>query len=43
MNPLAGQPAPNAILANIPALISAYYTLQPDPADPRCEIGRAHV
>ena len=34
MNPLAGKPAPNAILANIPALISAYYTLQPDPADP---------
>ena len=35
MNPLAGKPAPNAILANIPALISAYYTLQPDPADPQ--------
>jgi phosphoglucomutase len=34
MNPLAGKPAPNAILANIPALVSAYYTLQPDPADP---------
>jgi len=38
MNPLAGKPAPNAILANIPALISAYYTLQPDPADPRCAV-----
>ncbi len=34
MNPLVGKPAPNAILANIPALVSAYYTLQPDLADP---------
>ncbi|MFA5203144.1 MAG: phosphoglucomutase (alpha-D-glucose-1,6-bisphosphate-dependent) [Lentisphaeria bacterium] len=38
MHALAGKPAPNAILANIPALISAYYTLQPDPADPRCAV-----
>jgi phosphoglucomutase len=31
---LAGQPAPRAQLANIPRLISAYYTGQPDPVNP---------
>ena len=31
---LAGKPAPRSILANIPRLISAYYTHRPDPADP---------
>jgi len=30
---LAGQPAPRELLANIPRLVSAYYTRQPDPAD----------
>jgi phosphoglucomutase len=29
---LAGEPAPAARLANIPKLITAYYTLKPDPA-----------
>ena len=33
-HPLAGQPAPKSILANIPRLMSAYYTLTPDPANP---------
>ncbi|MBW2660036.1 MAG: hypothetical protein JRC87_10680 [Deltaproteobacteria bacterium] len=28
--PLAGKPAPQFMLVNIPELISAYYTLQPD-------------
>ena len=31
---LAGQPAPDEILVNIPKLISAYYVRQPDPEDP---------
>ncbi|MBX3014406.1 MAG: phosphoglucomutase (alpha-D-glucose-1,6-bisphosphate-dependent) [Caldilineaceae bacterium] len=31
LHPLAGQPAPLALLINIPRLISDYYTLQPDP------------
>ncbi len=30
---LAGQPAPRASLVNVPRLISAYYTHQPDPAE----------
>ena len=33
-HPLAGKPAPKSILANIPRLMSAYYTLTPDPANP---------
>jgi phosphoglucomutase len=36
MHPLAGKPAPKSILADIPALVSAYYTIQPDPEDARC-------
>lgn len=31
---LAGKPAPNAILVNVPKLITAYYTEKPDPAVP---------
>lgn len=31
VSPLAGKPAPGEILVNIPRLISAYYTHQPDP------------
>jgi phosphoglucomutase len=34
VHPLAGQAAPREILINVPRLISAYYTHQPDPADP---------
>src|SRR6202795_135838 len=30
-HPLAGQPASGAMLANIPRLITAYYTERPDP------------
>ncbi len=33
LNPLAGKPAPKSILVNIPRLISAYYTQQPDPSE----------
>ncbi|MFN8492262.1 MAG: phosphoglucomutase (alpha-D-glucose-1,6-bisphosphate-dependent) [Caldilineaceae bacterium] len=31
---LAGKPAPRELLINVPRLISAYYTYQPDPANP---------
>ncbi|MBL8420029.1 MAG: alpha-D-glucose phosphate-specific phosphoglucomutase [Dechloromonas sp.] len=34
MHPLAGQPAPSASLADIPALLAAYQRDLPDPADP---------
>jgi phosphoglucomutase len=34
LSPLAGKPAPQEILVNIPRLVAAYYTLRPDPADP---------
>ena len=32
VHPLAGKPAPAATLANIPRVVSAYYTGRPDPA-----------
>ncbi len=32
-HPLAGKPAPRDLLTNIPRLVSAYYTLHPDPAE----------
>ncbi len=31
IHPSAGQKAPETVLADLPALVSAYYTLQPDP------------
>lgn len=34
MHPLAGKPAPESILENIPRLISNYYSLKPDPSNP---------
>jgi phosphoglucomutase len=34
VHPLAGQAAPREILINVPRLVSAYYTRQPDPSDP---------
>ena len=34
LHPLAGKPAPKDVLTNIPRLISAYYTLHPDPLVP---------
>jgi phosphoglucomutase len=34
MHPLAGQPAPDSILENIPRLVSQYYCVQPDLDDP---------
>ena len=32
INPLAGKPAPPAMLVDLPKLITAYYTERPDPA-----------
>jgi phosphoglucomutase len=32
MHPLAGRPAPRALLANIPRLVSAYFVDKPDPS-----------
>ena len=34
VHPLAGQVAPDTFLVNVPRLISAYYTYQPDPIIP---------
>ena len=34
LHPLAGKPAPKELLVNIPRLVSAYYTYQPDPENP---------
>ena len=34
LHELAGQAAPRSLLANIPRLVSAYYTHRPDPSDP---------
>ena len=34
MHPLAGKPAPDSILENIPRLVSQYYSQQPDLTDP---------
>ena len=33
-HPLAGQPVPEALLDSIPRLMSAYYTIHPDPGSP---------
>ncbi len=34
VHPLAGKPAPKSILVNVPRLMTAYYSLLPDPAKP---------
>jgi phosphoglucomutase len=34
LHPLAGKPAPQSILTNIPRLVADYYSLAPDPAEP---------
>src|SRR5262252_8016368 len=34
VHPLAGKPAPYSVLTDIPKLVTAYYTGQPDPAVP---------
>src|SRR6195952_1979258 len=34
ISPLAGKPAPRSSLVDIPKLVSAYYSIVPDPAEP---------
>ncbi|MEO7216778.1 MAG: phosphoglucomutase (alpha-D-glucose-1,6-bisphosphate-dependent) [Gemmatimonadaceae bacterium] len=34
ISPLAGKPAPQSILVNVPRLVTAYYSLKPDPTIP---------
>ncbi len=34
LHPLAGQKAPRSLLVDVPRLVSAYYTLAPDPSQP---------
>jgi phosphoglucomutase len=34
VHPLAGKPAPRSLLVNVPRLMTAYYTLIPDPEQP---------
>src|SRR5262245_23414981 len=34
ISPLAGKPADPSLLINVPQLVTAYYTRQPDPAVP---------
>ena len=34
ISPLAGKPAPASLLVNVPRLVTAYYTEQPDPSVP---------
>ena len=34
LHPLAGKPAPQSILTNIPRLVADYYALAPDPGEP---------
>ncbi|MBK8050542.1 MAG: alpha-D-glucose phosphate-specific phosphoglucomutase [Anaerolineales bacterium] len=38
VNPLAGKPAPHTILQNMPRLVSAYYTHEPDPENPAHQV-----
>lgn len=35
VNAAAGKPADPSILVNVPKLVTAYYTLRPDPSDPK--------
>lgn len=34
ISPLAGKPAPQSLLVDVPRLVTAYYTGQPDPSEP---------
>ncbi|QGY41947.1 alpha-D-glucose phosphate-specific phosphoglucomutase [Pseudodesulfovibrio cashew] len=38
LHELAGLPAPQELLVNIPRLVSAYYLTKPDPTEPGCRI-----
>src|ERR671928_2221201 len=34
ISPLAGKPAPESILTNVPRLVTNYYAIEPDPHNP---------
>ncbi len=38
ISPMAGKPAPHALLVNVPKLVSAYYTELPDPSVPEQQV-----
>jgi phosphoglucomutase len=38
LHPLAGKPAPRSLLVDVPELVSDYYTLVPDPAEPSQQV-----
>ena len=38
VSPLAGKPAPESILANIPRLVTDYYALEPEPGIPAQQV-----
>ncbi len=38
LHPLAGQPAAPEMLVNLPQLVSAYYAIHPDPAEPAHQV-----
>lgn len=38
LHELAGKPAPQELLVNVPRLVSAYYLTKPDPAEPGCRV-----
>ena len=38
VHPLAGQPAPDALLVNVPELLAAYCAEQPDPGEPAQQV-----
>jgi phosphoglucomutase len=38
VSPAAGGPADPSILVNVPKLVTAYYSVQPDASDPRQQI-----
>jgi phosphoglucomutase len=38
ISPAAGKPAAPSILVNVPKLVTAYYTIQPDPSDTRQQV-----
>ncbi len=38
LHPLAGKPAPSELLQNLPRLVTAYFTHEPDPSNPAHQV-----
>ena len=38
LHPLAGKPAPSELLQNLPRLVTAYFTYEPDPSNPAHQV-----